>query len=150
MDFRWSQYWFSNDFEVWSFHWWFRKPYLSTIGMCRQSKSNLEGAGATALPNYFWHHYLWQSVAFDLHWRKNIVLWSRHVPRNMLMTFFFWNSTAHKTAETWPRNKSTAAAWNILVPHFKLFSFECRPKIIVFKHCLRIVLGYIRSIKLHF
>ena len=64
MDFRWSQYWFSNDLEVWSFHWWFRKPYLSTIGLCRQSKSNLEGAGATALPNYFW-----QSVAFDLIWR---------------------------------------------------------------------------------
>ena len=62
-------------------------------------------------------------------WEKKIVLQpkSRHVPRNLLMKIYFWNSTAQwaETAKNWPRVKITAGA-----PVHKMFILKHFPLIV--------------------
>ena len=77
-------------------------------------------------------------------WEKKIVLQpkSRYVPRNMLMKFFFWNSTPQwaKTAENQPRVKITADAPADFLLILNTF-FGCRPKMIMDTHSIKFLSG---------
>ena len=118
--------------------------FASTIGLYRHSVAvDLIYRDLTV----FCFPSLWRPLCA---WEKKIVLQpkSRYVPRNMLMKFFFWNSTAHwaETAKNQPRVKSTAAAETIPAPLIKLFFFGCRAKIIIFTHSIRFLRGCLAPI----
>ena len=102
------------------------KIFASTLQLCR-------GIVAVDLIyrdlTVFCFPSLWRPLCA---WEKKIVLQpkSRYVTRNMLMKFFFWNSTPHQaeTAENQPRVKITADAPADFLPILNTFFLDVGQK----------------------